>query len=148
LPVRVERATIEDLQTVVASLSDFWGDRDAAGLHQALYVHEFGETARVVRGKGGEVLAYLLGFVGPAGVGYIHVVAVRADHRGGGLARALYEDFEALARARGASALKAITSQDNTTSIGFHRALGFGTSEVAGYSISGEPRVVFRRELR
>ncbi len=143
----IERATIEDLQTIVASLSDFWGERDTAGLHQALYVHEFGETALVLRDGHGHQIAYLLGFVTPARVGYIHVVAVREGHRGRGLARALYEEFESLARARGATALKAITSPGNSSSHAFHRALGFSASELAGYSVSGEPRTVFRRLL-
>ncbi len=143
----VERATIEDLQAIVASLADFWGERDTAGLHQALYVHEFGETALVIHDAHGHASAYLLGFVSPAQVGYIHVVAVRRDHRGRGLARVLYEEFEALARARGATALKAITSPGNETSVAFHRALGFSASVLAGYSVSGEPRIVFRRVL-
>jgi ribosomal protein S18 acetylase RimI-like enzyme len=143
----IRRATIEDLQAIVASLADFWGGREMAGLHQALYVHELGETALVIDGPHGRPIAYLLGFVTPAHVGYIHVVAVHEDHRQAGLAQALYERFEALARARGATALKAITSPGNSTSFAFHRALGFSASEVAGYSVSGEPRTVFRREL-
>jgi GNAT superfamily N-acetyltransferase len=142
----IRRATIEDLQTIVASLGEFWGDRDTAGLHHALYVHELGETALVIHDDHGHPIAYLLGFVTPARVGYIHIVAVREDHRAGGLARALYKEFESLARARGATALKAITSPGNSTSLAFHRALGFGASEVAGYSVLGEPRTVFRRE--
>jgi hypothetical protein len=44
----IRRARIEDLQTIVASLSDYSGDRDTAGLHHALYMHEFGETALVI----------------------------------------------------------------------------------------------------
>jgi len=119
----IERATIEDLQAILASLADFWGERDTAGLHQALYVHEFGETALVIHDGHGHPIAYLLGFVSPAQVGYIHVVAVREGHRGRGLARVLYGEFESLARARGATALKAITSPGNATSVAFHRAL-------------------------
>ncbi len=80
-------------------------------------------------------------------MGYIHVVAVHEGHRGQGLARVLYEEFESLVRARGATALKAITSPGNSSSFAFHRALGFNASELAGYSVSGEPRIVFRREL-
>jgi len=143
-----ERATIEDLQAIVASLGEFWADRDTAALHQALFVHELGDTSLVIRDGQGAVLAYLLGFVSPARVGYIHVVAVRRSHRGGGLARSLYESFEALARGRGAVELKAITSPRNRGSHAFHHALGFSASEVGGYSASGEARTVFRRTLR
>jgi len=144
---RIEPATIEDLQAVVAALSDYWGGRDVTHLHHALYIHEFGDTARVIRDRDGGVRAYLLGFVTPAGVGYIHVVAVRADSRGDGLARRLYEDFEALARAREATSLKAITRPGNNSSLAFHRALGFGGDELDGYTASGEPRIVFVRAL-
>ncbi len=144
---RVEPATIADLQAIVAALADFWGERDVAGLHHALYVREFGDTARVIRDGHGGVRAYLLGFLTPAHVGYIHVVAVREGHRGAGLARALYGDFEALARARGARSLKAITRPGNHGSVAFHRALGFSAREIAGYTAVGEPRIVFAREL-
>jgi GNAT superfamily N-acetyltransferase len=142
-----QRATIEDLQSIVGSLPDFWGARDTAALHHALYVHEFGDTALVVHDDHGDPLAYLLGFVTPAHVGYIHVVAVRANARGRGLARELYREFESLARARGAVALKAITSPANAGSRAFHTALGFSASEMAGYSASGESVTVFRRTL-
>jgi ribosomal protein S18 acetylase RimI-like enzyme len=145
--VTPERATIEDLQAIVASLPEFWGERDTAGLHQGLYVHELGETALVIRGSRDEVLAYLLGFLTPARVGYVHLVAVREGHRGRGLARVLYEEFESLARARRATAMRAITSPGNQSSSAFHRALGFEATEIAGYSVSGEPRIVFWREL-
>ncbi|HEX7609030.1 MAG TPA: GNAT family N-acetyltransferase [Solirubrobacteraceae bacterium] len=146
--MKAERATIEDLQRIIASLPEFWGDRDTAALHQALFVHELGDTSLVIRDADGTVLAYLLGFVSPASVGYIHVVAVRRSHRGRGLARSLYESFETIARQRGAVELKAITSPGNRGSHAFHDALGFSTSEVGGYSASGEARSVFRLALR
>jgi ribosomal protein S18 acetylase RimI-like enzyme len=143
----IERATIEDLQAIVAAIEDFWGGRDMGFLHQALYVHEFGDTALVWRARDGAVLAYLLGFITPADVGYVHVVAVHRAHRGAGLARRLYEEFAALAKARGARALKAITNPANEGSVAFHRALGFSVTEAPGYSVSGEARIVFWRAL-
>jgi GNAT superfamily N-acetyltransferase len=143
----IRRATIEDLQAIVASLGEFWGERDTGGLHHALFVHELGDTALVFHDDHGHPIAYLLGLVTPARVGYVHVVGVRADHRKGGLARALYEQFESLARARGATALKAITRPGNHGSVAFHRALGFAASEHAGYTSLGEPRIVFWRQL-
>jgi ribosomal protein S18 acetylase RimI-like enzyme len=115
-------------------------------LHQALYVHEFGETY-VAAERDGEILAYLLGFVSPRADGYIHAVAVRRTARGQGLARRLYGRFEELVRARGATGLKAITHPGNDGSRAFHEALGFSVSEVADYSPSGGSRLVFRREL-
>jgi ribosomal protein S18 acetylase RimI-like enzyme len=143
----IRRATIEDLQAIVASLAEFWGERDTTPLHHALFVHEFGDTALVLHDDRGHPIAYLLGFVTPTGVGYIHVVGVHENHRKGGLARALYDEFESLARARGASALKAITRPGNHASLAFHRALGFTATEHAGYTALGEPRTVFWRDL-
>ncbi len=144
---KVQRARIEDLQAIFAELREFWGDRDTLGLHQALFVHELGDTALLIRDVDGRAAAYLLGFLTPADVGYIHLVAVRADRRGRGLARLLYTEFEAHVHARGGVALKAITAPGNVPSHAFHRALGFSATEVPGYSATGEPRTVFRREL-
>jgi hypothetical protein len=48
---------------------------------------------------------------------------------------------------RGVTSLKAFTQPVNTTSIAFHRSLGFLVSEVPGYVGPGELRVVFTREL-
>ena len=132
---------------MVSELDAFWDGRDTGFLHQALYLHEFGDTALAVRGDDATVLAYLLGFPTPAGVGYIHAVAVRQGHRGGGLARRLYDEFEARVRAHGAHELKAITHPSNDGSIAFHRSLGFSATEVPNYSFLGESRMVFRREM-
>jgi GNAT superfamily N-acetyltransferase len=80
---------IADLRTILRELDEFWGERDTAFLHQALYVHEFGDTSLLAE-RDREIVAYLLGFVSPADrAGYIHVVAVRRSARGRGLARLL-----------------------------------------------------------
>jgi len=72
---------------------------------------------------------------------------VRRSARGRSLARTLYERFEELVRARGATGLKAITRPENEGSRRFHEALGFSVARVDAYSPSGEARLVFRREL-
>ncbi|MCW3032832.1 MAG: family acetyltransferase [Solirubrobacterales bacterium] len=138
--------TVEDLRVILGELGEFWGERDTAFLHQALYVHEFGETS-VLAERDGRIEGYLLGFLGQRGDGYVHVVAVRIQARGEGLARRMYERFEELVRARGAKGLKAITSTENAGSRAFHEALGFQTEEVEGYSPSGGARLVFTRAL-
>jgi ribosomal protein S18 acetylase RimI-like enzyme len=143
----LRHVTIADLGAILAELESFWGERDMAFLHQALYVHEFGETSVLAEGADGRVLGYLLGFVGQDGSGYVHVVAVRRDARGAGLARRMYERFEQLVRSRGALALKAITTPQNRASRAFHESLGFEVEEVAGYTPSGEARLVFTRRL-
>jgi ribosomal protein S18 acetylase RimI-like enzyme len=144
---RIERATIEDLVTVASEHSAFWGERRLPPLHHPMLIHEFGDTAFVVRGARGEVIAYLFGLLAPRGVGYIHLVAVRDRHRREGLARLLYERFEATVRAAGANSMKAFTQPANTGSIAFHRSLGFEVREVPDYVGPGETRVVFARDL-
>jgi ribosomal protein S18 acetylase RimI-like enzyme len=138
---------VADLRTILADLGDFWGpERDMAFLHQALYVHEFGETS-VLAERDGRILGYLLGFVSEDDTGYIHAVAVRSDARGEGLARVMYARFEELVRARGADGLKSITAPENDGSRVFHEALGFTVEEVEEYSPSSGARLVFRRAL-
>lgn len=144
----IQTASKADLTAVVGELGAFWGpERDMGFLHQALYFHEFGDTALVARGADGVVNAYLLGFLGPQLVGYVHAVAVREGHRGEGFARALYDEFERRVRLRGAVALKAITDPSNASSIAFHRSLGFSATEVENYTFTGISRMVFYKEL-
>jgi len=142
----LRQVTIPDLRAILGELGDFWGERDTAFLHHALYVHEFGETS-VLAERDGRIAGYLLGFVSPDGTGYIHAVGVRREARGEGLGRRLYERFEELVRARGAKGLKAITPPENTGSRAFHEALGFSVQEVEGYSPSAGTRLVFRRRI-
>jgi len=145
--VCLRHVTIADLRAILAELEDFWGSgRDMAFLHQALYVHEFGDTT-VLAERDGEILGYLLGFLSPDGSGYIHAVAVRRRAQGQGLGRRMYARFEQLARERGAHGLKAITAPENAGSRAFHEALGFAVREVEGYSPSGAARLVFSRAL-
>jgi predicted GNAT superfamily acetyltransferase len=144
--VELRHVTIADLSAILGELADFWGERDTAFLHQALYVHELGETSVLAERDGG-IDGYLLGFVGQHGLGYIHAVAVRHEARGAGLAREMYNRFEQLARARGARGLKAITSPGNAGSRAFHEALGFSAEKVEGYSPSGATMIVFTRTL-
>jgi ribosomal protein S18 acetylase RimI-like enzyme len=138
--------SVADLRTILGELEEFWDERDTGFLHQALYVHEFGETSVLVE-RDGEILGYLLGFVSPDGAGYIHAVAVRRSARGRGFARRMYERFCELVGARGADRLKAITSPENDGSRSFHEALGFSVARAEDYSPSGGARLVFRREL-
>src|ERR1700741_3233303 len=89
--------TVPDLASILEELDGFWGEeRDMGFLHQALYVHEFGDTS-VLAEEEGRILGYLLGFVTPEGTGYIHAVAVRPEARGSGLGRQMYERFGELA---------------------------------------------------
>jgi GNAT superfamily N-acetyltransferase len=109
--VEPREATSEDYANILASLPRFWGERDPRALHRPMFLHEFGDTALVMRAPDDEVVAYLLGFVAPAtAVGYVHLVGVRDSHRRRGLGRRLYAEFERRSRLRGAASMKAIAT--------------------------------------
>jgi ribosomal protein S18 acetylase RimI-like enzyme len=143
----VERPTIEDLVAIAGEQASFWGERDLSRLHHPMLVHDFGETALLMRDGEGTIIGYLFGLLTPAGTGYVHLVAVREGRRHEGLGRRLYEEFESIVQSLGGVRLKAITRPENRRSIAFHRAVGFTVREIPDYSGPGEPRMVFVREL-
>lgn len=142
----IEQAGIEDLVTVAGEPEQFWGERDLGRLHHPMLIHQFGETAMVMREEG-RVIAYLFGLVTAEGVGYIHLVSVREGHRRRGLASVLYAEFERRAEALGAKVLKSFTQPANTRSIAFHASLGFAAAEASGYAGPGQTRIVFTKRL-
>lgn len=142
----IDTLTPADLRTVLEQHSRFWGERDLRALHADVLVHEFGDTCFAVR-RAGEVVGYLIGFVTPHRLGYVHLIAVRDDARKLGLAQSLWDAFAARAGKLGATELKAITSVTNTSSIAFHTAIGFEATRVEDYASPGEARMVFRRSL-
>lgn len=144
----VEPATKADFDAIVAALPDYWGERDLRAVHHPFMWHEFGDTALVARDDDGTLAGYLFGFISQTEpVGYLHLIATRTSHRRRGVARALFERFEALARERGAIALKAITTPANTGSVAFHRSMGMTVVEEPDYAGPGNARIVFRLEL-
>ncbi len=148
--VAIDGVRDTDLAEILRNYERFWGGRDVPRhLHHPMFFLEFRDTAFVARDRGsGEIVGYLLGFVAPAGDGYIHFVAVRDDSRTLGLGRTLYETFEEAARERGAIALKAITSPENEGSMAFHKRMGFTEMiRVEDYGGSGRTRIVMRKPL-
>ena len=148
----IDRVRDGDLAEIMRDFERFWGDRELPrALHHPMFFCEFADTALAARrgtGDTSEIAGYLLGFVAPAGYGYIHLVAIRDDARSLGLGRRLYQQFAAIAGQRGATALKAITSPGNEGSIAFHRRMGFAEiTPDPDYLGSGRPRVVMRRPL-
>lgn len=78
-----------------------------------MFVHEFGDTAWVIREEN-EIIAYPFAFWSQKEpVGCIHLVGVRRAHQRRGIGKRLYDHFERLARQRGCTALKALTSPRN-----------------------------------
>jgi GNAT superfamily N-acetyltransferase len=154
--MELERCTQEDFLRILTELDDFWQTDRARAVHHPIFVHEFGDTAWVIR-DGRQIIAYLFAFWSQTEpVGYIHLIGVRRSHQRRGIARFLYEHFEKLARERGCIALKALTPPENTDSVEFHRRLGFsllgqpdaeGLPLVEDYFAPGVPRVVFWKKL-
>jgi ribosomal protein S18 acetylase RimI-like enzyme len=148
--IAIEGVRDGDLAEILRNYERFWADRDIPQyLHHPMFFLEFGDTGFVARDLGsGEIAGYLLGFVAPTGDGYIHFIAVRDDFRTLGLGRTLYGTFEKVARERGATALKAITSPENEGSLQFHRRVGFTEmTRAEDYGGSGRTRIVMRKPL-
>jgi GNAT superfamily N-acetyltransferase len=148
----ISLCSAEDYFQILDELPEFWDGRDTRALHHPFLIHEFGNTAFVIR-DGSYVLAYLFGFLSqrePAG--YVHTVAVRASARRRRLAQRLFDHFVEFARQHGCKHIKAITTPYNAGSIAFHRSLGMellgepnadGVPVVREYAGRGVPRVVF-----
>ncbi len=156
MPFIISNCTVEDFHQILADFDQFW-ERDAVrAFHHPMFIYEFGDTSFAIK-EGDKVLAYLFGFYAQTNpTAYIHLVGVRKSHRRNGYARMLYEHFANRASQHQCTQLKAITTPQNTTSIAFHRRLGFhliGDSEVDGisvvkdYSGKGHNRIVMIREL-
>jgi ribosomal protein S18 acetylase RimI-like enzyme len=151
--ITIERADASrgDLAEILRNYERFWGDRgeQLRYLHHPMFLLEFGDTAFVARrDEDREIAGYVLGFVGPAGYGYIHLVGVRDDARTHGVGRLLYDRFTEEALKRGATALKAITSPQNEVSLAFHTRMGFTEMErFDDYAGSGQVRIIMRKPL-
>jgi GNAT superfamily N-acetyltransferase len=148
--------TPQDYDQILEDLSEFWDGRDTRHLHHPLLIHEFGNTAFVMR-DGPRVVAYLLGFISQTQpVGYVHAVAVRASARRRHLAHQLFDHFFECARRHGCRHIKAITTPSNSGSIAFHKSLGMhlrgepnseGIPVVPDYAGRGAARLVFWKDI-
>src|ERR1700750_671466 len=100
----------QDYNQILDELSDFWDGRQVRHLHHPMLIHEFGNSAFVVRDDAA-VAAYLFGLlprVEP--VGYVHIIAVRASARRRRLGARLFGHFMEYARKQGCRHVKAITT--------------------------------------
>ena len=136
--VRPERGAALQRE-VLAALPAFWGPRDVRHLHHPVWFRQLGAGARAARRPDGRLVGYLLGTRTDALV-YVHIVAVHADDRGRGVARALYEDVLAAGLP-----VEAITTPGNAGSLALHARLGFTAERVEDWAGPGEPRVLLRR---
>ncbi len=146
--VRVRVARARDHQAVAAVLDSWWG-RPVLPVLPRLFLEHFWSTSLVAEDDRG-LAAFLVGVVSPSQPegAYVHVLGVRPDLRGTGLARDLHARFADVARDRGCAEVRAVTVPGNSASIAAHRALGFEVSgPVESYDGPGHPEVTFRRPL-
>jgi GNAT superfamily N-acetyltransferase len=154
--IEIQNCTHEDFLQIVAEIEDFWGSTRTLAYHHPMFIHEFGDTAFVIR-QHDKVVAYLFGFISQKeNLGYVHLVGVRQDLQKQGLGKRLYTHFIDILKTKGIHELKAITTPVNEKSIKFHSRLGMtmigvengkGIKVVKNYSGIGEDRVVFKMQL-
>src|SRR5919202_4430977 len=107
----IRNAEPSDHARVAAVIDDWWGGRAMRDMLPRLFFVHFRETSFVAEDDG-ELVGFLNGFLSQthADEAYVHFVGVHPAHRGGGLARELYERFFAVARAHGRSVVRCVTS--------------------------------------
>ena len=152
----ISLCTPEDYFQILDELHEFWDGRDTHALHHPFLIHEFGNSAFVIR-DGLQVLAYLFGFLSQREpVAYVHTIAVRASARRRRLARQLFDHFVEFARQHGCTHVKATTTPSNAGSIAFHQSRGMqllgepnaeGVPVVPDYAARGVSRVVFWKAI-
>jgi ribosomal protein S18 acetylase RimI-like enzyme len=144
----IRHAEPEDYAPVVAVIDEWWGGRRMAPALPKLFFVHFRDTSFVAEDDSGALAGFLCGLRSQtyADEAYIHFVGVDPGHRGSGLGRTLYERFFAAVAPR--PVVRAITSPVNTSSIAFHRSLGFEVERVdENYDGRGEARVLFVKRL-
>jgi GNAT superfamily N-acetyltransferase len=156
MPMEISLCTQEDYNQILEELPEFWEGRDTRHLHHPFLIHEFGNSAFVIRDES-QIVAYLFGFVSQTEpVGYVHVMAVRGFARRRHFGQKLFSHFIQFAQRQGCRHIKAITTPTNLGSIAFHKSLGMqllgmpnvqGIPIVRDYSGHGEARVVFWKAI-
>ena len=155
--MKIEYCTEADFSEIITDICDFWGSDRTLHLHQPYLIHEFGNTAFVIRDKG-SVVAYLFGFFSQTeNLAYVHLIGVREKYQKQGLGKRLYDNFIELAKGKGIHGIKAITKPINSKSINFHtkkigmRMIGDpnenGINVIKNYSGPDNDRVVFMKEI-
>jgi GNAT superfamily N-acetyltransferase len=124
----------------------FW-DTDTSELHHPVWFHQFGGFGALAMTDDGEDVGYVLGVVTADRLAYLHLLAVRADHRRSGLGTRLARWFDELALSTGARVVQAVTSPANTAALAFHTGLGASTHLSRDHAGPGADRVVLTRSL-
>jgi GNAT superfamily N-acetyltransferase len=155
--MKIEKCTMLEFNEIVKDIVDFWGSDRTLHLHHPYLIYEFGNTAFVIKEQG-QVIAYLFGFYSQTdSLAYIHLLGVREKHQRRGLGLLLYENFIDIAKSKGITKIKAITTPSNTKSIAFHKnRIGMtllgqpnedGVNVVKDYSGANKYTVVFEKQI-
>ena len=157
--MEISNCTKADFDQIIADMADFWGDEKADNLtrlHNPIFFYEFGNTAYVMK-EGERVIGYLLGVYSQTEpVAYVKFVGVKPLYRKQGIGRRLYGHFTEIAKKKGCTGLKAITSPCNKGSVAFHRRIGMkllgepneeGVPVVKNYAGPGIHRIVFQKSI-
>lgn len=123
----IRAATGADQERIVAVIDVWWGGREMSGLLQPLFLENFAGTSLVAETPDRQLTGFLVGFVSADDptVAYVHFIGVAPDHRGQGLGRQLYGQFDASVAEFGVRRTRCVTSVVNTGSVAFHEAIGF-----------------------
>ena len=128
----------------MAVMPEWWDGRDLRAMLPRIFFEHFRGTSLVAEHED-RLVGFLVGFLCPTTPTRPTSTSSASTRPGGapGLARDLYRRFFALARAAGRTVVRAVTAPVNTTSIAFHRALGFGLlpgdAEVDGVPVVAAP---------
>ena len=131
---------------LLAAHDRFW-DTDTRALHDPVWFHQFGGFGALARSSTGEDVGYVLGAVSADRLAYLHLLAVRDDHRTSPLAGQLCRWFDELAAGTGARVVQTVTHPDDAAARAFHTALGASTHLSRDHAGPGADRVVLTRSL-
>lgn len=155
--MKIEKCTMLEYDEIVKDIVDFWGSDRTLHLHHPYLIYEFGNTAFVIKEQG-QVIAYLFGFYSQTdSLAYVHLLGVREKYQRNGLGLLLYQNFINIARSKGITKIKALTTATNAKSIAFHKnrvgmtLLGQpneeGVNVVSDYSGANKHTVVFEKRI-
>jgi len=128
-----------DADAIQAVVQDWWGRPIESDMLSRFFLTHFAQTCLVAE-QDREMVGFLIGFLSQSlpDEAYIRLVVIHPRHRGGGVGRALYERFFAVARQQGRRIIRSVTSPGNQGSVAFHTRLGF-TSEPQEHEVESLP---------
>lgn len=138
--MRLRTLRPSDYDFIINRVDDWWGGRKMASGLPRLFFQHFADTSLVVEDQSGTIVAFVVGFMSPSlpQEAFIHYTGVDPAYQGQGLGRMMYEAFFGLARQKGRTLVRAITSPVNQRSIAFHTKMGFELED-SEYRVDGIP---------